>query len=438
MNISDVTIVVKAIDEQVSDDDKDVVVVEADDSCSFDINDDDTEKSVLANGGKEGESSKPKKPPSSSTTTTSNDDQPPVALYHYLLSSPPSSPSTPFFSRSLIASRRENKKDTTRKEEEEERKAKRICKRLLEYTEYLKSPDLNKTLNESFSSRNTTTSTRNNDKHTISIGKTSEEEEGKKDILDYYVKRPNLRNYTFDTELPRMTYKVYDDRFLFFLGGGNGIPIPLENVSDIRSLYQNTSSESESTPSRLDIDLLFRAANQSILADVISTLSSCDVIQKDLYIVAKAKSVEFELYFFENDISSSYMHVQCELLLNIPGICEFGSLVVDILFHPNVTTTTKFQENDDLSQQEAPMLQMEVTSVKPNLFNEVDLMEISKKFVKEYRDTDDDHQTLLSKFFGDLLLSKKNKNRQEKRFPNMLSFLNMKMSRSAEEVLSIR
>lgn len=82
-------------------------------------------------------------------------------------------------------------------------------------------------------------------------------------MLEYYRSRPELKDFTLKSELPRMNYEVLvvDDE--------TGKETKLTSTEEIRSYF---GSLDKSTPDD-DVDLLLRAANQSLLADPLGVLS---------------------------------------------------------------------------------------------------------------------------------------------------------------------
>ena len=111
-------------------------------------------------------------------------------------------------------------------------------------------------------------------------------------LHEYYNTRPRLRDYTLETELPRMEYVV--------VGRDNTVLTEKQDVADFVANQPNT--------------VLFRCANQSLLADVLTVLTGPDrFIRTQHFATAVATMCKFTLY-------SSQVHCDCRMKLSLPGI----------------------------------------------------------------------------------------------------------------------
>jgi len=181
----------------------------------------------------------------------------------------------------------------------------RLYSTLCEYMDNLHSPSLVQSINECFHNR-------------INTSVAASE------LVKYYTSRPNLRSYTLETELPRMQYTVYPE---------DGSP-PLTHTEDIRSRYSNNIND--------DTDLLWRAANQSLLADAISTLTyglHPPLFRTDLLITALAQKCHFTLTFENNNHNNAnagvhHLTCTCDLVLQFPEI-ELARVSLHIFFAPS-------------------------------------------------------------------------------------------------------
>jgi len=126
------------------------------------------------------------------------------------------------------------------------------------------------------------------------------------ELVHYYLSRPNLLEYTVETELPRMDYLVLvaSDQFV--------------DKDDIRLYVESTEDQRDDTET-----LLWRAANQSLLADLIAALTGDDrLIRPSMMITAVAETCKFEL-----DLQGSggdggshrSINAICDLVLSIPS-----------------------------------------------------------------------------------------------------------------------
>jgi hypothetical protein len=85
------------------------------------------------------------------------------------------------------------------------------------------------------------------------------------DMIDYYKSRPELKEFTLKSELPRMNYEVLivDEES----GGDN----KLVTTDEIRAYFSALEEKEESLDE--EVDIILRAANQSLLADPLAMLT---------------------------------------------------------------------------------------------------------------------------------------------------------------------
>lgn len=174
----------------------------------------------------------------------------------------------------------------------------RIYLSLCEYMDYLHHPELIPAVNECFHDR-------------VNSSSASSE------LVDYYESRPRLRAYTLETELPRMSYTVLP-------ADGS---TPLTDVEDIRHRYLHEHNGNS------DDDLIWRAANQSLLADAISALTyglRPPLLRNDLLVTSTAHRCHFELVLGEG----GHLTCLCELSIRSPNT-TLATLSLRILLAPS-------------------------------------------------------------------------------------------------------
>lgn len=133
-----------------------------------------------------------------------------------------------------------------------------------------------------------------------------------KDLQKYYLQRPQLFAYTFNTELHRMEYTVIED-----------YSTVVSKINEIRRRY----SEKENLS-------IFRAANQSLLADAIQCLSTKDIIRSQFLAIAVADKCHFLI-----DLQNRLIQCQCHLILSLPldnQRLEIANLELEIWFAMDV------------------------------------------------------------------------------------------------------
>ncbi|KAL3762855.1 hypothetical protein ACHAWU_001002 [Discostella pseudostelligera] len=138
-------------------------------------------------------------------------------------------------------------------------------------------------------------------------------------MLEYYRSRPELREFTLKSELPRMHYEVLvvDDE--------TGKEMKLNSTDEIRSYF---ASLEKSNAEDDEVDILLRAANQSLLADPLGILSG----EGDGRLVHSGR---FHSTLIATDCSFKLdlrregqrrVKVQCELAICVPSGSD-GSII---------------------------------------------------------------------------------------------------------------
>jgi len=139
------------------------------------------------------------------------------------------------------------------------------------------------------------------------------------ELTKYYHSRPNLKEYTFEKELPRMKYTVITH-------DGN----MMSTNEEIRTRFFNHTEE------RFGDDILWRAANQSLLADAISALTFSEGIVRPQFL----STLVADRCAFIVDFSKSCVLCECSLVISIPGArgnrLEMGRIELSVFYNPAV------------------------------------------------------------------------------------------------------
>ena len=85
------------------------------------------------------------------------------------------------------------------------------------------------------------------------------------EMIDYYKTRPELKEFTLKSELPRMDYEV------LVPNGKTGEGTKLTSTDDVRNYF--SSLEEENITLDEEVEIILRAANQSLLADPLAMLT---------------------------------------------------------------------------------------------------------------------------------------------------------------------
>lgn len=148
------------------------------------------------------------------------------------------------------------------------------------------------------------------------------------ELIHYYTTRPQLLDYTIDTELSRMDYLVITpyDQYI--------------EKDDIKLYVESTSDRIDDTES-----LILRASNQSLLADCVAALTGDDrLIRPSMMVTAVAESCKFELNLVGGDGANRGVAVMSDLVLWIPfadgegesSRIELGKVKARVLFVPEL------------------------------------------------------------------------------------------------------
>jgi len=135
------------------------------------------------------------------------------------------------------------------------------------------------------------------------------------DMLRYYRARPEMKDFTIKSELPRMDYEVLtiDE---------TGKEIKLVATDEIRTYF----SLLESKPGGLDeeVDIILRSANQSILADLLSILSTEGglVHSGSFHSTVVATECKFKLDLRRE--GERRVRVDCQLAISVPSGLDGG------------------------------------------------------------------------------------------------------------------
>ncbi|KAL3822744.1 hypothetical protein ACHAXA_001009 [Cyclostephanos tholiformis] len=131
-------------------------------------------------------------------------------------------------------------------------------------------------------------------------------------ILEYYRSRPELKDFTLKSELGRMSYEVV------FLDEKNGKDMKLVSTEDIRSYFASLEKIDKDDD---EVDIILRAANQSLLADPLSMLT-CEGDGKLVHSGSFHSTLIATECSFKLDLrrkGQRRVKVQCELAICVPS-----------------------------------------------------------------------------------------------------------------------
>jgi len=129
------------------------------------------------------------------------------------------------------------------------------------------------------------------------------------ELRSYYISRPNLHTYTLTTELHRMQYTVSEGRS--------------RHLTDIKIIRKKYSNREECK--------IWRAANQSLVADAIKCLTGPDNIIRPQHL---ASAIADECHFYV-DTRNNTVFCECHLVVSLTAPSfrlEIASLQLEIYF----------------------------------------------------------------------------------------------------------
>lgn len=127
------------------------------------------------------------------------------------------------------------------------------------------------------------------------------------DLTAYYQAKPALYEYTLQKELPRMKYRV-----VMRSPTSEKATISLDSIEEIRTVFLSNKRKYQQQPL---VDLLWRAANQSLLADALSILTSpTGVVRPQFFSTAVAHQVSFLV-----DLVQGFINCDATLNVSIPS-----------------------------------------------------------------------------------------------------------------------
>jgi len=144
-----------------------------------------------------------------------------------------------------------------------------------------------------------------------------------KEVTDYYQSSPDLKDYTLDTELDRIPYRL-------LTSDGSR---ELTKSDDIRKYVQDEETEEEEVAH----SLLYRAANQSIFADAIVALTSFDgLVRPQLNTGTFVDKCSITIDLHKKD---PHVRATCFVNVSIPDYegnrLSMASVLVSIYFCPS-------------------------------------------------------------------------------------------------------
>lgn len=137
-------------------------------------------------------------------------------------------------------------------------------------------------------------------------------------ILEYYRTRPELKDFTLKSELPRMNYEA------IFIDEKTGKDVKLVSTDDIRSYFtslEQVDAEDNIITDDEEVDIILRAANQSLLADPMAMLT-CEGNGKLVHSGNFHSTLIATVCSFKLDLrrkGQRRVTVQCELAICVPS-----------------------------------------------------------------------------------------------------------------------
>lgn len=131
-------------------------------------------------------------------------------------------------------------------------------------------------------------------------------------MIEYYQSRPELKDFTLKSELPRLDYKV------LAVDKETGKDVKLTSTDEIRSYFASLDDASTNDE---EVEIIIRAANQSLLADPLAMLTGEGdgqlVHSGSFHSTVIAKECSFKLDLRRE--GERRIKVECELAIMVPS-----------------------------------------------------------------------------------------------------------------------
>jgi len=151
------------------------------------------------------------------------------------------------------------------------------------------------------------------------------------DMLEYYRSRPELKEFTLKSELPRMDYSV------MAVDVETGENIKLVETEEIRAYF---AAFDEAARDDEEIDMILRASNQSLLADPLAMLTgegAGKLVHSGSFhstVISTACSLKLDL----RREGERRVKIECELAICVPSGMDDSN---------NATETSESEEKED-------------------------------------------------------------------------------------------
>lgn len=164
------------------------------------------------------------------------------------------------------------------------------------------------------------------------------------DLSQYYRERPELKEFTLETELPRLKYTVYTHTGRKLTQPDEIVTYELEQRELLQETTENEKAAAKQSCDDLHsqyakkeaIDLLWRAANQSIFGDAITCLTTpAALIRPQLGMASFCNDCSI-LLDFGND--KPFLNAECYMNVSIPNAedrrLQLAGVLVGLTFSP--------------------------------------------------------------------------------------------------------
>uniref|UniRef100_A0A7S1YZ93 Uncharacterized protein n=1 Tax=Ditylum brightwellii TaxID=49249 RepID=A0A7S1YZ93_9STRA len=139
------------------------------------------------------------------------------------------------------------------------------------------------------------------------------------ELRSYYKSRPEMRSYTLETELPRADYVV-------LVNDAEGKTQELTTTQEIQEYFASNISPVPGGGNTYNLDdetedIILRASNQSILADIVTVLSGDDrlIRTQQFFITGVATKCQFCIDLRKDEYNKRGVTVISTLLVSIPS-----------------------------------------------------------------------------------------------------------------------
>jgi len=196
------------------------------------------------------------------------------------------------------------------------------------------------------------------------------------ELRSYYKSRPEMRSYTLETELPRADYVV-------LVNDAEGKTQELTTTQEIQEYFASKGDKNDLDETE---DIILRASNQSLLADILAALTGSDkLIRMQHFVTGVAAKCQFSIDLRKDECNNRGVTVTSTLLVSMPsGDFERSDARLNLA---NIHVRAQFHPSS--APEDHDQVRYEILSLEPLLSLSSDahlLVKASKSLAKDLKE----------------------------------------------------